>query len=59
MNGWKQHVHVSKEELTSPTVAIEAVFLMAVVDAWENHSVAVVDMHNVSHVQFHREMVEN
>ena len=33
-----------KDELTSPTISTKAVFLTAVVDAWENRKVAVLDM---------------
>jgi len=34
-DGIKQREYISKEDATSPTVAIEAVFLTAVVDAFE------------------------
>ena len=39
----KQRAWTSKEEATSPTVAMEAVFLTAVIDALENRDVALVD----------------
>ena len=65
-DGWKQRAYITKEESTSPTVSTEAVFLTAVVDAWENRKVAVldvpgafmqVDMDELVHVQFQGEMV--
>ena len=43
-DGRKQHPYMAQEDATSPTVASESVFLTAVVDAWENHAVAVVDL---------------
>ena len=63
----KQRAYITKEQLTSPTISTEAVFLMAVVDAWENRKVAVldvpgafmqVDMDKLIHVWFHGEMVD-
>ena len=42
-DGRKQRAWTSKEEVTSPTVAMEAVFLTAVIDALENRDVAIVD----------------
>ena len=62
----KQRAYITKEESTSPTISTEAVFLTAIVDAWENHKVAVldvpgafmqVDMDELVHVQFQGEMV--
>ena len=43
-DGHKQHPYVAREHATSLTVASEAVFLMAVIDAWEAQAVAVVDL---------------
>ena len=43
-DGWKQRVYITKEESTSPTISMEAVFLTAIIDAWENHKVAVLDV---------------
>ena len=66
-NGCKQRAHITKEQSTSPTISTEAVFLMAVVDAWENRKVAVldlpgafrqVDMDELIHMHFHGEMVD-
>ena len=66
-DGRKQRVYITKEESTSPTVSTEAVFLTAIVDAWENQKVAVldvpgafmqVDMDELVHVQFEGEMVD-
>ena len=66
-DGRKQRAYISKEESTSPTISTEAVFLTAVVDAWENRKVAVldvpgafmqVDMDELVHVRFEGEMVD-
>ena len=66
-DGCKQRAYIMKEESTSPTIYTEAVFLMAVVDAWENRKVAVldvpgafmqVDMDELVHMCFHGEMVD-
>ena len=66
-DGRKQRAYITKEESTSPTISTEAVFLTAVVDAWENRKVAVldvpgafmqVDMDELVHVQFEGEMVD-
>ena len=66
-DGRKQRAYITKEESTSPTVSTEAVFLTAVVDAWENRKVAVLDvpgafmqveMDELVHVRFEGEMVE-
>ena len=66
-DGRKQRAYITKEESTSPTISTEAVFLMAVVDAWENRKVAVldvpgafmqVDMDELVHVRFEGEMVD-
>ena len=66
-DGHKQRAYITKEQSTSPTISTEAVFLTAVVDAWENRKVAVldvpgafmqVDMDELVHVQFRGEMVD-
>ncbi len=41
---WKQRAYTAKEVATSPTVATEAVFLTAVIDALEERDVAVFDV---------------
>ena len=43
-DGHKQCPYVAREDATSLTVASEAVFSMAVIDAWEAQAVAVVDL---------------
>ncbi len=43
-DGRKQHVYTSKEDASSPTVAIEALMLSCVIDAKENRDVATVDI---------------
>ena len=67
MDGQKQQAYITKEELTSPTISTEAVFLMTIIDAWGNHKVAVldvpgafmqVDMDELVHVRFQGEMVD-
>ena len=66
-DGRKQRAYITKEESTSPTISMETVFLMAVVDAWESRKVVVldvpgafmqVDMDELVHVQFEGEMVD-
>ena len=66
-DGQKQRAYITKEESTSPTISTVAMFLMAVVDAWENRKVAVldvpgafmqVDMEELVHVRFQGEMVD-
>ena len=66
-DGRKQRAYITKEESTSPTVSTEAVFLTAVVDAWENRKVAVLDVpgafmqvkiDELVHVRFEGEMVD-
>ena len=66
-DGWKQRAYITKEDSTSPTISTEAVFLTAIVDAWENRKVAVLDvpgafiqveMDELVHVQFQGEMVD-
>jgi len=42
-DGRKQRAHMSKEDLSSPTVAIEALMLSCVIDMKEYHDVATVD----------------
>ena len=66
-DGRKQRAYITKEESTSPTISTEAVFLTAMVDAWEHRKVAVldvpgafmqVDMDELVHVRFSGEMVD-
>ena len=66
-DGHKQWAYITKEQSASPTISTKAVFLTAVVDAWENRKVAVldvpgaflqVDMDELIHVWFHGEMVD-
>ena len=66
-DGRKQRAYITKEESTSPTISTEAVFLTAVVDAWEHRKVAVldvpgafmqVDIDELVHVRFSGEMVD-
>ena len=66
-DGRKQRAYITKEESTSPTISTEAVFLTAVVNAWEHRKVAVldvpgafmqVDMDELVHVRFSGEMVD-
>ena len=66
-DGCKQRAYITKEQSTSPTISTEAVFLTAMVDAWENRKVAVldvpgafmqVDMDELIHVCFRGEMVD-
>ncbi len=44
--GNKPRVFISKENISSPTVATESVLLTSLVDAQENHDVAIVDIPN-------------
>ena len=66
-DGRKQRAYITKEESNSPTISTKAVFLTAVVDAWEHRKVAVVDvpgafmqvdMDELVHVRFSGEMVD-
>jgi hypothetical protein len=43
-DGRKQRRYTNQADAASPTVATEAVFLTAVIDALENHNVAVIDI---------------
>jgi hypothetical protein len=43
-DGWKQHLYKSKEESSSPTVAIESLFLTATIDAKEGRSTVTCDI---------------
>jgi hypothetical protein len=43
-DGRKQRAHTTKEEASSPTVAIESVMLSCVIDAKENRDVGTVDL---------------
>ncbi len=44
--GNTQRGHVTKEELSSPTVSTKAVLLTLIVDALEGRDVAVIDIPN-------------
>jgi hypothetical protein len=44
--GNKQRDYISKEDVSSPTIAMEAVFLSCIIDAKEGRDVAVVDIPN-------------
>lgn len=66
-DGRKQRAYTAKEDAASPTVATEAVFLTAVIDAMEGREVAVfdvpgafmqADMDELVHVRFTGKMVE-
>jgi hypothetical protein len=43
-DGRKQRAYIQREDATSPTVATEAVFLTAVLDALEGREVAIIDV---------------
>jgi hypothetical protein len=64
-DGRKQRIYMSKEDTSSPTVAIESVFLSCVIDADESRDVATVgipgaflqaDMNDVVHLRIDGEM---
>ena len=66
-DGLKQRVYTAKEDASSPTIATEAVFLTAVIDAMEQREVAVfdvpgafmqADMDKLIHVQFTNKMMD-
>ena len=66
-DGHKQRAYIMKEQSTSPTISTEVVFLMAMVDGWENRKVAVldipgafmqVDIDELIHMCFHWGMVD-
>lgn len=66
-DGRKQWAYMAKEDAALPTVATEAVFLTAVIDALKEREVAVfdvpgafmqADMDELVHVQFTGKMVE-
>ena len=66
-DGRKQRAYITKEESTSPTISTVAVFLTAMVDAWEHRNVTVldvpgafmqVDMDELFHLRFSGEMVD-
>ena len=66
-DGRKQRAYITKEQSTSPTISTKAVFLTAVVDAWENRKVAVLDIpgafiqvdeDKLVHIRFCGEMVD-
>ena len=43
-DGRKQRLYTNKEDASSPTVAIESVFITSVIDAKENRDIATVDI---------------
>jgi hypothetical protein len=43
-DGRTQRAYISREDATSPTVSTEAVFLTAVIDAFERRDVAIIDL---------------
>ena len=43
-DGWKQRVYKTKEETSAPTVSIESLFLLCVIDAKEGQKVATCDI---------------
>ena len=43
-DGRKQQAYTTKEDVSSPTVAIESVFLSCVIDAMEKRDVATIDI---------------
>ena len=43
-NGWKQRVYKTKEDTSSPTISVEALFLTCLIDAIEGRSVATCDV---------------
>ena len=47
-DGWKQHLHTSKEEKTWPTMATEAVMLTSAINAKEGWDMATVDIPGTS-----------
>jgi hypothetical protein len=66
-DGRKQRAYTAKEDAASPTIATEAIFLTAVIDAHEGREVAVVDvpgafmqadMDELVYVRFTGKMVE-
>jgi Reverse transcriptase (RNA-dependent DNA polymerase) len=66
-DGRKQRAYITKEDAAAPTVATEAVFITAVIDAMEGREVAVVDvpgafmqadMDSLVHVRFTGKMVD-
>jgi hypothetical protein len=66
-DGRKQRAYTAKEDASSPTVAIESVLLLCVIDALEGRDVATIDIPGASmqadmdklvHVCLHGKMVE-
>ena len=66
-DGRKQRAHIAHEDATSPTVATESVFLMAMIDALEGQDIAIIDvpgafmqadMDELVHVRFTGKMVD-
>jgi Reverse transcriptase (RNA-dependent DNA polymerase) len=43
-DGRKQRLYATKEDASSPTVAIDSLMLTCVIDAKENHDVATADI---------------
>jgi hypothetical protein len=43
-DGWKQRLYTTKQEASSPTVAIESLMISCVIDAKERRDVATVDI---------------
>jgi Reverse transcriptase (RNA-dependent DNA polymerase) len=43
-DGWRQRIYSKKEDASSPTVAIESVFITSIIDASENRDIATVDI---------------
>jgi hypothetical protein len=43
-NGCKQWAYLSADKTSSPTVAMEAVFLSVVIDTYEGREVVIVDI---------------
>ena len=43
-DGRKQRAYTAREDATSPTVSVEAIFLTAVIDAYERREVAIIDL---------------
>ena len=66
-DGRKQRAHISKEDASSPTVAIESVMISCTIDAKENRDVGIVDipgafmqadMEDVVHMKLEGKMAE-
>ena len=57
-DGSKQRTWMSKDEAASPTVALESLFLTAIIDAKENREVAIVDLPN-AFIQTENELLKD